>query len=62
MRFVYFLLMILATGNLLIIILSGLTGINIYKRYGKHIFHGVLQFLLLLVVFLIAIAISGLKS
>ena len=62
MRFVYFLLTILATANLLIVILSGLTGINIYKKYGKQMLKGLLQFLLLLVVFLIAIAISGLDS
>lgn len=53
--------MILATANLLIVILSGLTGINIYKKYGKQILKGFLQFLLLLVVFLVAIAISGLN-
>lgn len=61
MRFVYFLLMILATTNLLIIIMSGLLGINIYKKYGKKILQGIFQFLLLLVIFLIAVAISGLN-
>lgn len=61
MRFVYFLLMILATTNLLIIIMSGLLGINIYKKYGKEILQGIFQFLLLLVIFLIAVAISGLN-
>lgn len=62
MRFIYFLLMILATGNLIIMILSGLLGVNIYKEYGKHILKGFLQFCLLLVTFLIALAISGLGS
>lgn len=62
MRFIYLLLTALATLHLLIVILSGLTGFNIYKKYGKHIFKGLLQFLLLLVVFLVAIAISGLGS
>lgn len=61
MRFIFLLLTILATANLLILIVSGLTGINIYKKYGKQILKGFLQFLLLLVVFLVAIAISGLN-
>lgn len=61
MRFIYLLLTTLATANLLIIIVSGLTGINIYEKYGKQILKGFLQFLLLLVVFLVAIAISGLN-
>ncbi len=62
MRFLYLILTTLITANLLIIIVSGLTGINIYEKYGTQIFKGFLQFLLLLVVFLVAIAISGLNS
>lgn len=62
MRFIYLLLTFLATANLLILIVSGLTGINIYKKYGKQIFKGFLKFLLLLGAFLVAIAISGLGS
>lgn len=62
MRFIYFLFTVLATLNLIIVILSGLLGVNIYKKYGKHILKGMFQFLLLLIVFLVAIAISGLSS
>ena len=61
MRFIYLLLTGLTTTHLIILIVSGLTGINIYKEYGKQILKGFLQFLLLLVVFLVAIAISGLN-
>ena len=62
MRFVYFLLMIMATVNLLILMISGLTGINIYKSYGKQLIKGFCQFILLLIVFMVALAISGLNS
>lgn len=62
MRFIYLLLTVLVTANLLILIVSGLTGINIYEKYGTQILKGFLQFLLLLIVFLVAIAISGLGS
>lgn len=62
MRFIYFLLMVLATVNLLIIITSGLLGENIYKKYGKQILKVFCQFLLLLVAIYVAMAISGLSS
>lgn len=62
MRFIYFLLMVLATVNLLIIITSGLLGENIYQKYGKQILKVFCQFLLLLVAIYVAMAISGLSS
>lgn len=62
MRLIYFILMLLATANLLIMILSGLTGINIYKKYGKKILKGLFNFLLLLLAMLVAMAICGLSS
>ena len=61
MRFIYFILLILIVINLLIIILSNLTGINIYKEYGKQILKAFWQFLLLLIVIYVAIIISGLS-
>jgi hypothetical protein len=60
MIFVRLLLTVLLVANLLIVIMSCLTGVNIYKKYGNHLFKGFFKFLLLLTVFLIAIAISGL--
>ena len=42
--------------------ISGLTGINIYKDYGKQLIKGFFFFLLLLIAFMVAIAISGLNS
>ena len=62
MRFIYFILQIIATLNLLIIILCGLTGINIYKKYGKQILKFFWQFLLIVFAIYFAIAISGLSS
>lgn len=62
MRFIYFILLIMIVINLLIIILSNLTGINIYKEYGKQILKAFWQFLLLLIVVYVAIIISGLSS
>lgn len=62
MRFIYFLLTIIATVNLLILLVSGLTNINIYKVYGKSLLKGFCQFMLLLVAFMVAIALSGLSS
>ena len=62
MRFVFFIASILATANLLIIIVSSLTGINIYKKYGKQLLKAFLQFLLLLIAFLATAAICGLHN
>ena len=62
MRFVFFITSILATANLLIIIVSSLTGINIYKKYGKQLLKAFLQFLLLLIAFLATAAICGLHN
>lgn len=62
MRFIYFILMILATVNLLIIIISGLLGENIYQKYGKQILKVFCQFLLLLIAIYVAMVISGLSS
>lgn len=62
MRFIYFILMILATVNLLIIIISSLLGENIYQKYGKQILKVFCQFLLLLIAIYVAMVISGLSS
>lgn len=62
MRFIYFIFMILATANLLLIIASGLMGENIYKKYGKQIIKVFLQFLFLLIAIYTAMVISGLSS
>lgn len=62
MRFVFFVASILATANLLIIVVSSLTGINIYKKYGRHLLKAFLQFLLLLIAFLATAAICGLHN
>lgn len=62
MRFIYFILMLLATVNLLIIIISGLLGENIYQKYGNQILKVFCQFLLLLIAIYVAMVISGLSS
>lgn len=62
MRFIYLFFTLLATANLIIILLSSLLGVNIYKKYGKQLLKGFCKFLLILIAMLIAIAISGLSS
>lgn len=62
MRFIYFILMLLATVNLLIIIISGLLGENIYQKYGNQILKVFCQFLLLLIAIYVAMLMSGLSS
>lgn len=62
MRIIFFILYVIAVVNLLIMVISGLTGVNFYKKYGKAIISGFFKFLLILVVMFIAIAISGLSS
>lgn len=62
MRFMYFIILFLLVCNLLIIIMSGLTGVNIYEKYGKQILTVSLQFLLFLVAFYVAMLIAGLSS
>lgn len=62
MRFLYFIVVTLVILNSLILIIGGLIGENIYKKYGKQIVKVILQFLLLLITIYIAMLISGLST
>ena len=62
MRFLYFIVVTLVILNSLILIIGGLIGENIYKKYGKQIVKVLLQFLLLLITIYIAMLISGLST
>lgn len=60
MRIAYFLFLILAVLNLCLYSLSLLTGVNIYKKYGKCILKFFAETLALLVAGYIAFIIAGL--
>ncbi len=60
MKIAYFLIFIIAVINLLIVLMSGVLGVNLYKKHGKDILKGFFKFLLVLSIFYIALAISGL--
>ena len=62
MRFLYLFVATTATINLLIVLLSVLTDCNLYKMYGKQMLKVFCQFLLILLAFIIALAISGLST
>lgn len=61
MRFVWFLTMLLAVANLIIVALSVTTGKNFYQEYGKQMLSALGKFILVLVAVLIAFAISGIN-
>lgn len=62
MRFLYFIVVTLVILNSLILIIGGLIGENIYKKYGKQIVKVLLQFLLLLITIYVSMLISGLST
>lgn len=62
MRWVYLLVLLLAVINLLIIMISQITGKNLYKLHGKQILKAFWQFLFLVLAIWVALAISGLSS
>lgn len=61
MRFIYILFFILAVLNLLLVLISGILNINLYKKYGKDILKGIFKILLIFSIAYIAVAISGLS-
>ena len=62
MKIAYFLILIITVINLLIVLMSGVLGENLYKKHGKDILKGFFKILLILSIFYIALAISGLTS
>lgn len=61
MRFVWFLMMLLAVANLIIVALSVATGKDLYKEYGKQMLSFLGKFILILAAILIAFAINGIN-
>lgn len=61
MRIAYFVLLVFAIVNFLIVAMSNLTGENIYKKYGKQLLNGFWKFLLVFIAFYVALIISGLN-
>lgn len=48
--------------NLVILILSSLTGVNIYKKYGKQILISICIFAGMIIAFYIALALLGITD
>lgn len=56
------LLFLFLVFNLVILILCSLTGINIYKKYGRQIIIGISVFAALVIAFYLALALLGVES
>ena len=53
------LLCLFLVANLIILVLCSVTGVNIYKKYGKHMLIGISLFAGLVTAFYIALALLG---
>lgn len=60
MRIVYFIGLLLIVSNLIIYSISGLMGVNLYKKYGKQILSGFWKFLLLVLALYVTFLLCGL--
>ena len=56
------LLILILVFNAILLIISEITGVNIYKKYGKQILIGVSIFAGIIIAFYIALAMLGLGS
>ncbi len=56
------LLFLFLVFNLVILILCSLTGVNIYKKYGRQIIIGISVFAALVIAFYLALALLGVES
>jgi len=56
------LLFLFLVFNLVILILCSLTGVNIYKKYGRQIIIGISVFAGLVIAFYLALALVGVES
>ena len=54
------LLFLFLVFNLILLILSSITGVNIYKKYGKQLLIGISIFAGLIIAFYVALAMLGL--
>ena len=53
------LLFLFLVFNLILLILSAITGVNVYKKYGKQILIGISIFAGIVVAFYVALAMLG---
>lgn len=60
-RVLMILLAIIIVINVVILLLSAITGKNIYSAYGKQILKGFSIFLLLVIAFYVALSLLGLN-
>ncbi|MBR6301580.1 hypothetical protein IKR55_02470 [bacterium] len=53
------LLCLIIAFNIILLVLSAITGVNVYKKYGKQILIGVSIFIGVVIAFYIALALLG---
>lgn len=53
------LLCLIIAFNIILLVLSAITGVNVYKKYGKQILIGVSIFVGVVIAFYIALALLG---
>ena len=53
------LLCLVLVFNIILLIISAISGVNIYKKYGKQICIGILIFVGVIIAFYIALALLG---
>ncbi len=56
------LLFLFLVFNLILLILSAITGVNVYKKYGKQILIGISVFAGVVIAFYVALAMLGLEG
>lgn len=56
------LLFLFLVFNLILLILSAVTGVNVYKKYGKQILIGISVFAGVVIAFYVALAMLGLEG
>lgn len=59
-RIIYFIVLLTLICNLIIITVSGITGVNFYKKYGMQILKAFWQIMLFIIAIYIAVLIGGL--
>ena len=53
------LLCLIIAFNIILLVISAITGVNVYKKYGKQILIGVSIFVGMIIAFYIALALLG---
>lgn len=59
-RIIYFMILFALVCNIIIVAVSGITGINIYKKYGMEMLKAFWKLMLFITAIYIAVLIGGL--